>query len=64
MDDLVHSLRYRVYYTYKMIKRIIPLQAQKAMNEVYRSFNALQSPVVILDFHLPRGMSKSFAPLS
>ena len=33
------------------------MQVQKAFNEVYRSFNATQSPFVIADFILPKGES-------
>lgn len=30
-------------------------QIQKAYNEVYRSFNATQSPFVVVDFQIPTG---------
>ncbi|KAJ7440302.1 histidine kinase-like ATPase [Mycena galericulata] len=33
-------------------------KVQKAFNEVYRSFNATQSPFIVADFILPTGMSK------
>lgn len=33
-----------------------PAKVQKAINEVYRTFNANQSPFVIADFVLPTGM--------
>ena len=32
-----------------------PAKVQKAINEVYRTFNANQSPFVIADFILPTG---------
>ncbi|KAI9060339.1 DNA mismatch repair protein MutL [Trametes sanguinea] len=35
-----------------------PTKVQKAFNEVYRSFNATQSPFVIADFILPTSASK------
>ena len=36
-----------------------PSKVQKAFNEVYRSFNATQSPFVIADFILPPSMWRS-----
>jgi DNA mismatch repair protein PMS2 len=33
-----------------------PVKVQKAINEVYRTFNANQSPFVIADFLLPTGV--------
>ena len=35
-----------------------PSKVQKAFNEVYRSFNATQSPFVVADFILPTGASR------
>jgi hypothetical protein len=40
-----------------------PAKVQKAINEVYRTFNANQSPFVIADFVLPTGTSISLTPL-
>jgi len=31
----------------------------KAVNEVYKSFNTNQLPLVVLDFTVPRGMSRN-----
>ena len=36
-----------------------PAKVQKAINEVYRTFNANQSPFVIADFILPTGTTRS-----
>ena len=36
-----------------------PAKVQKAINEVYRTFNANQSPFVIADFILPTGTARS-----
>jgi DNA mismatch repair protein PMS2 len=33
-----------------------PSKVQKAINEVYRTFNASQSPFVVADFVLPTGV--------
>jgi len=35
---------------------------QKAINEVYRTFNINQSPFVIADFILPTGTIRSYSP--
>jgi DNA mismatch repair protein PMS2 len=37
-----------------------PAKVQKAINEVYRTFNANQSPFVIADFILPTGTTGSY----
>lgn len=34
----------------------------KAVNEVYRSFNTHQLPLVVLDFSVPRGGSTRLLP--
>ena len=37
-----------------------PAKVQKAINEVYRTFNANQSPFVIADFILPTGTTRRY----
>lgn len=57
MVGLVHSTRQGYGFkgpTNPLI--VIKIQIQKTFNEVYRSFNATQSPFIVADFILPTGV--------
>ena len=55
----IHSFFYFIFLSHPVLTHPFTpnIQVQKAFNEVYRSFNATQSPFVVADFIIPTGKS-------